>query len=127
MNGDHEAAIASCNSMSQIGQVSKKKLEIVPTVLDSIAPVKILLSDILKRLELHGEKFQMFSATSEQEIKDLWADLSAVDESLVYGRQYQKKTLWENPQLVIFIGHCCQVQHYSFTIKKCGVPSCSIY
>lgn len=59
MSGDHEAAIASCNSMSEVRQVNEKKPEIVPVVLDSIAPVKILLSDILKRLELQGEKFRV--------------------------------------------------------------------
>ena len=125
MSDDHEAAIASCNSMSQIRQVSEKKPEIVLAVLDSIAPVKILLSDILKHVELHGKKFQVFSAASEQEIKDLWAELSAVDELLEYGGQYQKKILRDHPQLVAFISHCCQVRHYSFTVKKCGVSSCT--
>lgn len=64
-----------------------------------------------------------FECASEQ---DLWAELSAVDEFLAYGGQYQKKTLCEHPQLVAFISHCCQVLHYSFTIKKCGLPSCTI-
>ena len=69
------------------------------------------------------KKFQAFSVASEQDIKDSWAELSVTDDSLVYGGQYQKKTLREHPQLVAFNSHCCQVQHYSFTIKKCGLSS----
>ena len=30
------------------------------------------------------------------------------------------------PRLLQFLSHCCQVRHYSFTIKKCDVSSCSL-
>lgn len=68
---NEEAAISSCNNMSQIRQVSDKKPELVLAVCDSIAPVKTLLSSIRTRLDLHDEKFQMFLVASEQSMKGL--------------------------------------------------------
>ena len=47
---EDEAAITHCNSMSQIRLASEKRPDLIPAILDSIAPVKILLSDILQRL-----------------------------------------------------------------------------
>ena len=40
-----EAAIASCNTLSELWYAVEKKPDLVPAVQDSIAPVKILLAD----------------------------------------------------------------------------------
>ena len=40
-------------NLSQLRQLGEKKRE---AILDSVEPVKILLSDIFHRLELHGKK-----------------------------------------------------------------------
>ena len=117
---EDEAAIAHCNSMSQIRLASGKRPDLIPAILDSIAPVKILLSDILQRLELHGEKFRVFPAASEQEMKDLWSALiDDVDATLKYGEQYRKASLQNQ---VEFMSHCCQSRHYSFTIRSVANP-----
>ena len=42
---------------------------------------------------------------------------------LKYGGQYRRKDLSSFAQ---FLSHCCQSRHYSFTIKKCGQPTCIV-
>ena len=93
---------------------------------DSIEPVKILLTDIKHRLKLKDKPFSVFSAVSESDMKELWLELEQIDQSLLFNEKHRKKDLPNFPQLVQFLSHCCQVRHYSFTIKKCGVSSCSL-
>ena len=122
---DHEALIANCNNISQLRQVGERKPDIIPAVRDSIAPVKILLCDIFKRLKLHDKNFQVFSAATDEDMKCLWSELKTIDDSLEYGIPYRKTCLKSHPNLVAFLSHCCQLRHYSFTIKKCGISDCT--
>ena len=126
MSDEHEAMVASCNNTSQLRHVGEKKPEIIPAISDSIAPVKLLLSNVLQWLKLHDKQFRVFSAATEDDLKELWSELDSVDKSLEYGGQYRKKCLESHPDLVNFLSHCCKSRHYSFAIKKCGDPSCSI-
>ena len=50
MSDEHEASISHCNNMSQLRQAAEKKPDVTQAILDSIEPVKILLTDILERL-----------------------------------------------------------------------------
>lgn len=65
MDKEFEALISSCNSISQIRQVSHNNIDIVPAILDCVEPVKILLASIFQRLELKGKKFRTYSAANE--------------------------------------------------------------
>ena len=105
----------------------RKKTNLVPAVQDSIAPVKTLLSDIMLRLQLQGQNFQVFSAATQDDMKELWGELEAIYSFLTYGGQYRRKNLSSFPSLVEFLSHCCQSRHYSFMIKKCGQHACTIY
>ena len=126
MSEEHEKAVEHCNSLAQLREIGKKKSAVIPAVLDSIAPVKILLTDIMHRLELHGNKFQTYPAASDDSLETLWSELLAVDQSLEYGGCYQKTSLEKYPGVVEFLKHCCQSRHYSFTIKKCAQPTCTV-
>ena len=126
MSDEHEAAIAHRNNMSQLRQAAEKKEDLVTAILDSIAPVKILLTDILLRLELHGEKFRVFPAAHDHDMKELWSNLESLDSTLKYGDKLCKANLDDHKDLMEFMNHCCQSRHYHFTVKKCGQPSCSI-
>ena len=81
MNEVDEAAISTCNSISQLTNLSLKKDEIVQTVLDSIESVKDLLSSIFRRLELHDQNFLMYPSASEEEIIEMWSVLKSIDPS----------------------------------------------
>ena len=59
-------------------------IPIVPALLDSVAPVKILLSTIFQRLQLHGRNFVTFMAATEERLRALWSELESIDPSLKY-------------------------------------------
>ena len=40
--------------------------------------------------------------------------------------KYNQGNVTDYPNLCAFINHCCQVEHYTFGILKCGKSSCSI-
>ena len=100
--------------------------EIVQSVLDSIEPVKELLSSIFRRLELHDRNFLMYPSASEEEMVQMWSILKSLDPSLVYNNVYRQASLKKLIQLDTFLQHCCQSRHYSFSIKKCGITDCSV-
>ena len=126
MPEEFEAAIASSSNLSELRHAAEKKPDLVPAVQDSIVPVKILLADITLRLQLQGQNFQVFSAATQDDMKELFGELEAIDSSLTYGGQYRRKNLSSFPSLAEFLSHCCQSRHYSFTIKKCGQHACTI-
>lgn len=61
MTDEQEALASHCNNLSQLCAAAKKHPDLVSAVLDSIEPVKILLSTIFQRFEVHGKKFHVFS------------------------------------------------------------------
>ena len=114
-------------NMSQLRHLATKKPDVIPKTLDSIAPVKILLSDILRRLKLDGVQFKIFSSASEEEMKEVWSNVQdSVDSTLEYGATFNKEHVKDHPAVGTFMDHCCQSRHYSFCIKKCGKPSCTV-
>lgn len=65
MTKDNETLIASSKNVSQLCKLAANNPNIVPALLDSVAPVKILLSTIFQRLQLHGRNFVMFTEATE--------------------------------------------------------------
>ena len=126
MTPETEASIASCNNMAHLRKIGESKPDFIQAVQDSIEPVKVLLTDIMHRLKLKDKPFSVFTAASESDMKELWLELEQIDQTLLFNEKHRKKDLPNFPQLVQFLSHCCQVRHYSFTIKKCGVSSCSL-
>lgn len=79
MPDEMEAVTSRCNSLKALRAIAQQKLDFVSAVANSIAPVKILLSDITRKLELKGEKFQVFTAATASELESSWIALLAVD------------------------------------------------
>lgn len=123
---DNETLIASSKNVSQLHKLAANIPNIVPALVDSVAPVEILLSTIFQRLQLHGRNFVMFTAATEERLRALWSELESIDPSLKYEGVYQKACLKDLAGLDAFLQHCCHSRHYSFSIKNCGEPSCCI-
>ena len=66
----------------------------------------------------------MFSSSSD-DIQNFWEVLQTVDTTLTRD-DTTEKAIKDKPDLQVFFNHCCQVRHYSFSIKKCGEDDCSI-
>ena len=75
----------------------RKKLKIILAISDSIAPVKILLSNILQWLKLHDKQFCVFSAATEDDLNELWCELGSIDKSLVYEVSITRSALKVTP------------------------------
>ena len=126
MPEEMEKAAFKCHSLKMLRQAAEKNSEFQKAALDSIAPVKILLTDIIMRLELKGKNFQVFSAASAAEIDSLWSSLLAIDHEMRL-RHDDKITAKDlSPALADFMAHCCKQRHYFFDILKCGKPECML-
>ena len=60
--------------MKQMRAVAEKEPTLVDAVRDSMEPVKILISDIICRLQFKGRSFEVFSAAGKLEVKDVWRE-----------------------------------------------------
>ena len=94
--------------------------------MDSVAPVKTLLSTITQRLQLKEKKFTVDTAAQLEAISNPWANLHLIDPEfdLQHTDKVSQKSL--SPLLKDFISHCCRQQHYFFEIKKCGEDDCTL-
>ena len=63
--------------------------ELVDAVLDSMSPVKIVITDVIRRLNLKGRYFEDYSAASMEAIEEIWDSLHSIDTSLKFGDKYQ--------------------------------------
>lgn len=68
--------------MKELRKAAEKQPEVAGAVLDSMSQVKIIVSDIVKRLSLKGRPFKVFPAASQHDIEDIWSSLHSIDESL---------------------------------------------
>ena len=62
----------SCNSMKVIRAFAKQHPELREALLDSVAPVKALLSGLFLRLKLKDDPFSVFTAAYTAEIDCFW-------------------------------------------------------
>ena len=72
MPADMEAEASKCNNLKALRTVAERNKGFCEASLDSISPVKILLMDIARRLELKGCKFSLFTAAGDDELDELW-------------------------------------------------------
>jgi hypothetical protein len=126
MNDEFEAAVAKCKNMKQLRAAAEKNPTIKDGTLDSIAPVKVLMSSVFHRLSLKEKKIESFAAATTAEIEEFLSSIKSVDESVTADVKWVKAVLPEYPKIKAFIEHCCQLRHYSFCIKKCGETDCRI-
>ena len=110
MPAEAEKVLKNCNSIKQIRSAGGSvKAEIAESVK---APVD-LLSDIMRRLELNGKKFEVEMACSENELELFWEILLQIESSLSPDDTTRDKVK-DKVSLQEFISHCCQLRHYTF-------------
>ena len=117
-----EEAIKSSNNLHQLRKSAAPYKEEIKHILQ---PPTDLLSDLMKRLNLNDQSFQVLQSADDNEIEAFWEVLNQVDSTLCR-EDTTKSAVNDKADLQAFMSHCCQVRKYSFCIKKCGVDSCSI-
>ena len=82
MEAKFEKVISRCNSIDDI----RKEVENVPglkeAVLDSVEPVKALISSLFMRLSLKDKGFRCFNAATTHEIEGLFDHLHDIESDL---------------------------------------------
>ena len=84
-----EAEAARCNTLKALSAVSERDENFRGASLDSLSPHKILLTDLMKRLDLNQYKFIVFAAASEQEMEEFWSLLIALDSEFTLNYFYK--------------------------------------
>ena len=122
VSDEFEEAIKNCNNLKEC----RSSLSSMRSKMDqTLAPTIALLHDIMKRLELKGQAFEVFDAATDDEIESFWEILLVIESSLEVEDTTQR-AIKDKEQLNAFFNHCCEFRHYSFQVKKCGSPTCSI-
>lgn len=112
MPEDMEAEAAKCNSMKALRAVAGRNKEFCGVALDSLSPVKVLLSKLMMRLELKQQKFSLFIAATDEEMDDFWTTLVALDSEFDRGRQDKITAKDLGRVLSEFNAHSCRQSHY---------------
>ena len=120
MGDEFEKIVSNCNTLKELRAGC---CDLKNDIEESLAPVKELLSNVLKRLQLKGKNFEMFNSASQSEIDAFWEVLLLIDSSLTT-QDTTKSALTKLTSLNNYISHCCTFSKYSITIKKCGKPEC---
>ena len=124
MGQEFEKMATKAGSMKDLRRLAEKEPGFKDAAVDSMASVKILLTQVLQRLQLKGKAFQMFTSASAEELEQFCSSLHCFDDSLTMS--IKKAQIGQYPRLQAFLQHCCRERHYFFDILKCGKPDCGI-
>ena len=114
MSEEHEQLVAKAN-----GKLSQKHPDLKEAVVDSVASAKIRLSEVLGRLQLKGENFNVFVPATQGDIDICWSSIKCIDDTIT--PSLTKATLPNHPNIQRFMDHCCRKRHYSFEISQVWV------
>ena len=126
LSPDFESLMEKCSTMADLREMNRKQPGFDKDVMDSIAPAKIILSDITQRLELKGQQFTLGTSATDDDMIKLWKELQKIDPDFQLPHTHSLSAKSLTPRLVEVFQHCCRERHYFFEIKKCGEVSCSI-
>ena len=124
MDEENERLAAKVGSMKESRNVAAKHLDFKEALLDSVAAPKVCLTDVLKRLQLKGTSFNVFTPATQEEMDACWASVTQIDADVTCS--LTKATLPNHPRIQEFRDHCCRKRHYSFEIQKCGSYDCEV-
>lgn len=109
--------------LRKLGEVNSSFIEAVK---DSLSPVQVKLSQIFQRLCYKENNIQIFQSASEPEINHFWHSMIELDNTLEQAKHYTHENVADHDRLSVFLKHCCKIEHYSFSIVKCGKSNCTI-
>ena len=67
-----EKEISKCNNLGALRKIARSKPNFAECIADSLSPVKNVLSDVFRRLELKSKKLHVFPSATPSEIDDFW-------------------------------------------------------
>ena len=121
MDEKHERLVAKDGSMKEIRKLSLKHPDLKEAAMDSVASAKILLSQVLSRLQLN---FSLFVPVTQDDMDSLWSAIHSIDETVT--PSVTKASLPNHLPVQKFMDHYFRKHHYFFEIRKCGSADCDI-
>ena len=118
MPDEMEALAKNCNSLKALLKVAQGKPQFRDACLDALAPVKVLLNDVVCRLELKEKNFEVFTAATENELNEFWTSLSAFDEEFHLGHDDKVNATNFNPDVKEFLSLLQREALFQFDILK---------
>ncbi|GET01947.1 uncharacterized protein LOC111130598 [Rhizophagus clarus] len=125
MSEEMEKLISGCNSLEDMREKAKTNHQLEKELLQSMEPIRDLLSNLFTRQSFKDEFFKVFEPATKTEMENFWESVHLVDDSITIKDTSQKKVA-NKPKLQEFMEHCCQKCLYFFEIKKCGNDECNI-
>ena len=74
-----EDELKNASTMKEIRALAENDPEIKTALLNSVAPVKDLMNEIFRRLNIKGQFFKTFDGATDDEIINLFSDLMKID------------------------------------------------
>lgn len=87
-------------------------------------PVKSLLSGIIMRLKWKDNNLESKQSATDQQIQDLAWNMTGIDD--IDPLHTTQTDLKSKAKLQDFLAKHCRLRHYMFSVKKCGLASCSV-
>ena len=73
MTDSFEDEVKKCNNLKQLRATAKRIPDFSESVSDSISHTKVLLTQIMERLQLKNKKFKVIPAASDNDIELMWS------------------------------------------------------
>ena len=125
MDDDSEQLLGKAGNMKEIRAAAAKHPTLREAIIYSVAGPKICLPQVLSRLQLKQESFNVFNAATAEAMDQSLTVLKQIDDTII-NTSINKKSLPDHPNLKEFMQHCCRKRHYFFEIRKCGSLECNI-
>ena len=113
-----EGEVKDCNTMKDLRKAAKKHPQLHEEALDSVVPVKALLTGVFQRLKLKDKSIQVSPAATEEQLTSIWESILCIDSSCEPNCFRRKSDLKQAPKVKEFLSHCTRERHYFFEIKK---------
>jgi len=97
MTDSFEDEVKKCNNLKQLRATAKRIPDFSESVSDSISHTKVLLTQIMERLQLKNKKFKVIPAASDNDIELMWSYVHSVDNTLSSSEALLKEALDKKP------------------------------
>ena len=96
-----EDELKNASTMKEIRALAENDPEIKTALLNSLAPVKDLMNEIFRRLNLKGQFFKTFDGATDDEIINLFSELMKIDDTVSMSDTSQSclRTIFKNTLL----------------------------
>ena len=102
MSTENESIISGCNSLAALRHAAERNPHFRETYLNSMEPVKSLLSDVFERLSLKGKAVECYISATESDIIKLEEKLVDIDKTITVGEKLRKESLESHARLKEF-------------------------